>query len=84
MAQLTIKDIKTLQYERPDIQRGYANQTLSVNLSDSVISIKLVDEKMKEVFVGGKGFPWRYTCISRFRKKHCDFSLSHNRFSHGF
>ncbi len=56
MAQLTIKDIKTLEYERPDIQRGYANQTLSVNLSDSAISIKPVDEKMKEVFVGGKGF----------------------------
>ena len=56
MAQLTVKDIKTLEYERPDIQRGYANQTLSVNLSDSAISIKPVDEKMKEVFVGGKGF----------------------------
>jgi aldehyde:ferredoxin oxidoreductase len=54
--QLKVTDMKTLEYERPDIQRGYANQTLSVNLSDSVISIKPVDEKMKEVFVGGKGF----------------------------
>ena len=56
MAQLTVKDIKTLSYERPHIKHGYANQTLSVHLSDSAISIKPVDEKMKEVFVGGKGF----------------------------
>lgn len=56
MAQPTTKDKKTLSYERNDIHRGYANQTLFVNLSDSSISIKPVDEKVKEIFVGGKGF----------------------------
>ena len=56
MAEFKTKEIKTLQYTRPAIQRGYANQTLHVNLSDSQISIKPVTEKMKEVFVGGKGF----------------------------
>jgi aldehyde:ferredoxin oxidoreductase len=56
MAQLTFKEIKSFSYERPDIHRGYANQTLSVNLSGSDISIKPVEEKIKEIFIGGKGF----------------------------
>lgn len=56
MAEFKVKEIKTLNYERPKIQKGYANQTLCVNLSDSEISIKPVTEKMKEVFIGGKGF----------------------------
>ena len=56
MAELQVKEIKTLRYERPAIQKGYANQTLHVDLSDQGISIKPVHAKTKEVFVGGKGF----------------------------
>jgi aldehyde:ferredoxin oxidoreductase len=56
MTELKVKEIKTLRYERPAIKRGYANQTLSVNLSGSKISIKPVSDTMKETFVGGKGF----------------------------
>src|SRR5271157_2362195 len=56
MAELKVKEIKTLRYERPAIKRGYANQTLSVNLSGSKIAIKPVSDTMKETFVGGKGF----------------------------
>jgi aldehyde:ferredoxin oxidoreductase len=56
MAEVKVKEIKTLNYARPAIQKGYANQTLCVDLSDSKISIKPVSEKMKEIFVGGKGF----------------------------
>jgi len=56
MDEFRIKEIKTFDYERPAIQKGYTNQTLHVNLSGSEISIKPVGEKMKEVFVGGKGF----------------------------
>ncbi len=56
MTDLNVKEIKRLVYERPEIKRGYANQTLCVNLSDSAISCKPVSEKMKETFVGGKGF----------------------------
>ena len=32
MADLKIKEIKTLDYERPDIYKGYANQYLSIDL----------------------------------------------------
>jgi len=56
MTELKIKEIKTLRYERPVIEKGYANQTLYINLSDSEISTKPVSEKMKDIFVGGKGF----------------------------
>jgi len=56
MDEFKVKEIKTFDYERPTIQKGYANQTLYVNLSGPEISIKPVGEKMKDVFVGGKGF----------------------------
>jgi aldehyde:ferredoxin oxidoreductase len=56
MGEFKIKKIKTFDYERPAIQKGYANQTLHVNLFGSDISIKPVVKKMKDVFVGGKGF----------------------------
>ena len=56
MVELNTKEIKTTTYKRPEIERGYANQTLCIDLSRQDISIKPVSEKMKEVFVGGKGF----------------------------
>lgn len=56
MNQLNIKEMKALSYTRPILEHGYANQTLSIDLSGPDISIKPVSEKMKEVFVGGKGF----------------------------
>lgn len=51
-----LKLVKTFDYQRPPIDRGYANQTLHVNLSDLEIAARLVSAAMKEVFIGGKGF----------------------------
>ncbi|MEE9353582.1 MAG: aldehyde ferredoxin oxidoreductase N-terminal domain-containing protein, partial [Candidatus Thorarchaeota archaeon] len=48
--------LKELEYKIPKLDRGYANQTLYINLSDNTIKIKPVDEKMKRTFTGGKGF----------------------------
>jgi len=48
--------LKELEYKIPKLDRGYANQTLYINLSDNTIKIKPVDEKMKKTFTGGKGF----------------------------
>jgi aldehyde:ferredoxin oxidoreductase len=56
MANLKARKIKTLQYTRPSIVRGYAGQTLAVNLSDSAIAVKPVSDGIKETFVGGKGY----------------------------
>jgi aldehyde:ferredoxin oxidoreductase len=56
MTTLQTKEITTYKYQRPAIDRGYANQTLCINLSTASITIKPVSEEMKKVFVGGKGF----------------------------
>ncbi|MCP4745198.1 MAG: aldehyde:ferredoxin oxidoreductase [Desulfobacteraceae bacterium] len=47
---------QTMQYQRPEIDKGYANQTLHVDVGDYSISVKPVPEKMKDTFIGGKGF----------------------------
>ncbi|RJQ52914.1 MAG: aldehyde:ferredoxin oxidoreductase [Desulfobacteraceae bacterium] len=56
MADFKMREIKKLEYERPQIEKGYANQTLYVNLSTSEIASKPVTDRMKTVFIGGKGF----------------------------
>jgi aldehyde:ferredoxin oxidoreductase len=56
MSDITFKERKAFTYKRPEVEKGYANQTLAVNLSNSEISIKPVTAQMKEIFVGGKGF----------------------------
>jgi len=56
MPELDAKEIKTFEYVRPEIDKGYANQTLRVDLSKPEISVEPVSDKMKEVFIGGKGF----------------------------
>jgi len=45
-----------IHYELRPVERGYANRTLYVNLSDNTISSKPVTSQMKDVFTGGKGF----------------------------
>ncbi|MBN1956320.1 MAG: aldehyde:ferredoxin oxidoreductase [Anaerolineae bacterium] len=45
-----------LTYDAPSIKRGYAGQTLYVNLSDNTIAARPVTNLMKEKFIGGRGF----------------------------
>jgi len=56
MPDYELKLIKTLEYKRPEVDKGYVDQTLYVNVSDPAIAIKPVDQKTKEVFIGGKGY----------------------------
>jgi len=56
MAEYKMESLKTFNYDRPVIEKGYSNQTLCIDISDGVISIKPVTEKIKNVFIGGKGF----------------------------
>ncbi len=56
MPDYELKLIKTLEYKRPEVDKGYVDQTLYVNVSDPAIAIKPVDPKTKEVFIGGKGY----------------------------
>ncbi len=43
-------------YTPPVIERGYANQTLYINLSNNTIASKPVTQQMKDLFTGGRGF----------------------------
>ncbi|MFO8133560.1 MAG: aldehyde ferredoxin oxidoreductase C-terminal domain-containing protein [Thermoplasmatota archaeon] len=44
------------EYEVPEVERGYTNQTLYVDLGRNEIRAKEVTGDMKELFVGGRGF----------------------------
>ncbi len=48
--------LKEYSYELGEIDRGYNNRTLYVNLSENVVKEKPVSQEMKEKFIGGKGF----------------------------
>jgi len=50
------KLLKRFEYKPQEVQRGYANKTLYINISDNTIEAKEVAEEIKEKFVGGKGF----------------------------
>nr|MBC7245734.1 aldehyde:ferredoxin oxidoreductase [Chloroflexota bacterium] len=54
--QVVLEILAEYRYTPPKVERGYANQTLYVNVSDNTIAAKPVDEKMKHTFVGGRGF----------------------------
>jgi aldehyde:ferredoxin oxidoreductase len=56
MSEYTLKVTKALDYKRPEIQRGYTDQTLHVDISDAEIAIMPVEQKTKDVFIGGKGY----------------------------
>lgn len=48
--------IAEFDYELGELDKGYNNRTLYINISEGRIESKPVDEKMKEIFTGGKGF----------------------------
>lgn len=50
------KVLARLDYPPVELERGYANRTLHVDLSRNHIEIRPVTEYMKEFFTGGKGF----------------------------
>jgi aldehyde:ferredoxin oxidoreductase len=43
-------------YEPSSVERGYAGQTLYINVSDNTIAARPVTDEMKEKFIGGRGF----------------------------
>jgi aldehyde:ferredoxin oxidoreductase len=56
MSGYELKLVKTFKYQRPSIDKGYAHQTLYVDLSTLGIAAQPVTPTMKDVFIGGKGF----------------------------
>ncbi|MBN1661602.1 MAG: aldehyde:ferredoxin oxidoreductase [Anaerolineae bacterium] len=43
-------------YDVPQVVKGYASQTLHVDVGARTIAAKPVDERMKRTFIGGRGF----------------------------
>lgn len=56
MGQVTLKEIKTISYEKAQINKGYTDQSLRVNLSSNEITINPIEEQTKDKFIGGKGY----------------------------
>jgi aldehyde:ferredoxin oxidoreductase len=50
------KVLATYSYKKGEVNKGYANRTLYVNLSTGVIQEKPVTDDMKKKFTGGRGF----------------------------
>lgn len=48
--------IAELQYELGKVEKGYNDRTLSIDLTRKMIESKPVSKKMKDIFVGGRGF----------------------------
>ena len=44
------------RYEKKPVQYGYANRTLHIDVGTRAITEKPVTDRMKEIFVGGRGF----------------------------
>ncbi|MDY0221128.1 MAG: hypothetical protein RBR67_08320 [Desulfobacterium sp.] len=55
MNPFTLKEIASVTYKRPDINCGYTDKSLHINVSDNTIAIKDIEEKTKQTFIGGKG-----------------------------
>jgi aldehyde:ferredoxin oxidoreductase len=56
MTEYNLTERISIDYDRPEIDKGYANQTLHIGISKPEIVIKPVTDQMKEIFIGGKGF----------------------------
>jgi len=54
--QTTHRVLAEYTYDAPPVERGYAGQTLYVNLSDNTIAARPVTDVVKDKFIGGRGF----------------------------
>ena len=50
------KVLTTYSYKKGEVNKGYANRTLYINLNTGVIQEKPVTDEMKKKFTGGRGF----------------------------
>ncbi len=50
------KILTSFNYELKPVDKGYANRTLYINLTNNKIEIQPVTDQMKTLFTGGKGF----------------------------
>ena len=46
----------SINYQKAAIDRGYTDRLLMVDLSTKQISVESISEKMRAMFVGGRGY----------------------------
>lgn len=46
---------KMVSYTKPQLQHGYANQTLTVDVGSGELTIQKLDPKIRDFFIGGRG-----------------------------
>ena len=56
MGQINLKEIKAMSYKKTEIKKGYTDQSLRINLDANNIIINPIEEKIKDKFIGGKGY----------------------------
>ncbi|WP_319521180.1 aldehyde ferredoxin oxidoreductase C-terminal domain-containing protein [uncultured Desulfosarcina sp.] len=56
MAPIHARTLKTQTYQRQEVDKGYTGRYLDVDLSSGNVSIGTIEEKIKQTFIGGKGF----------------------------
>ncbi len=54
------KLLRSWEYKFTELDKGYTDKTLYVNVSTNEIKEKIVPAEMKEKFIGGKGYGLRY------------------------
>jgi len=48
--------VKSINYQRHEVEKGYTDQYLDIDLSAASVTIDGFDAKIKQTFIGGKGF----------------------------
>ncbi len=56
MGQIHLKKVKSISYKKSEIKKGYTDQSLRINLDSNDILINPVEKKIKDKFIGGKGY----------------------------
>ncbi|MCP4672360.1 MAG: aldehyde:ferredoxin oxidoreductase [Desulfobacula sp.] len=56
MDKINLKEINAISYEKAEIKQGYTDHSLRINLDANDIIISPIKEKIKEKFIGGKGY----------------------------
>ena len=56
MAQINLKEIKCVPYQPVEVHQGYTDHSLHINVSNNKIKICDIEEKIKQKFIGGKGY----------------------------
>ncbi len=45
-----------INYNRAEVTKGYTDQLLAIDLNNKTISVKVISEEMRRMFVGGRGY----------------------------